>query len=262
MSNIKRNIKNHKKSNKKINKKTTPCNNKKTKNATRKYKKIKGGDDNVCSICLDEMNETTDDIINLTCNHKFHKECLYNYCKHSEKKNDENKNRICNCPLCRRQLDKNDLENLGFYTIDEEQTKKKGIESIISSTTDENERERLIDELYSYPPYLTNERRFKNYINKKLRAPTKLSLDKLKNELTRFMDDLIYELPNEIYDKVLEFELEKMTPQLSRYQFIKTMDSAPISIFGFNRQKKVYFKFNSATDEDDGDMYAASLEQL
>ena len=93
MSNIKRNIKNHKKSNKKINKKTTHCNNKKTKNATRKYKKIKGGDDNVCSICLDDFDKN--DCRNLSrfkCYHIYHKSCIESYQKVS--------NNVC-CPLCR-----------------------------------------------------------------------------------------------------------------------------------------------------------------
>lgn len=242
--------------NKNHNKKT----NKKTKKTTVKHKKIKGGDDiNRCSICLDEIKEGIDDIINLTCTHNFHKDCLYDYCKYSGKKyfSGMKKSYICNCPLCRTQLDKNDLEKLGFHTID--------IESILLSAKNDQERENLMDDFFSEPPYLINETRFKKYINKKLRAPTKMPIDKLKKELEEFINDndLSYQLPSDIHDKIMEFELQQITPQLSRFNFIKIVERVPmnISIFRNDKKNKKYYKFNSEIDND-GELYAASLEQL
>ena len=43
-----------------------------------------------CSICLSDINEQNDEISQLDCSHKYHKECLDNWLKISDK-----------CPFCR-----------------------------------------------------------------------------------------------------------------------------------------------------------------
>lgn len=60
----------------------------------KKYKK--GGGDNVCPICLNEI--TTDNITTKNCNHKFHKECLKRWCITKFSVNE------IPCPLCRRNI--------------------------------------------------------------------------------------------------------------------------------------------------------------
>jgi hypothetical protein len=48
---------------------------------------------NVCIICLDEFKNNTNDLINLSCKHRFHTQCLKNWIKHNNK-----------CPICREKI--------------------------------------------------------------------------------------------------------------------------------------------------------------
>lgn len=52
-------------------------------------------ENDTCSICLDELysDENGDDIIQIKCNHMFHKKCLDEWIEHQK-----------NCPLCKLEL--------------------------------------------------------------------------------------------------------------------------------------------------------------
>ena len=72
--------------------------NKKRKHNT-KRRKQKGGDDDVCAICLfnfekDENGNIIDDIITLNCSHKFHRSGLIKWCQTKGPGR-------CTCPKCR-----------------------------------------------------------------------------------------------------------------------------------------------------------------
>ena len=51
----------------------------------------------LCPICHEKIEETDTDIPRLPCNHKFHTECLVNYCNHKN-------NHDVLCPLCRENI--------------------------------------------------------------------------------------------------------------------------------------------------------------
>ena len=169
----------------KKNKKKT-INNRKTIN---KRKIIKGGEEDVCAICLDTL-VNTDANITLSCNHTFHIECMTSACKGSLNTTQ------CLCPFCRKQLTTEEMNILGFsptlyYT------------PILPSTH-----------------YIDTLREFKQYINRKLRAPTREPLHKLLDELDLFLGT--DHLPGDLFYRTMEFKLQRYEhSRLTRYQFIR-----------------------------------------
>ena len=102
-----RNNKTHKKTHKK-----KTLNKRKPKNTTvkkiKKRKIVKGGEPNEreddCAICLETLNNPDNPDITLSCQHKFHRNCMIDTCK--------NMRGACLCPLCRRVLPFDDLNIL------------------------------------------------------------------------------------------------------------------------------------------------------
>jgi hypothetical protein len=102
-----RNNKTHKKTYKK-----KTLNKRKPKNTTvkkiKKRKIVKGGEPNEreddCAICLETLNNPDNPDITLSCQHKFHRNCMIDTCK--------NKRGNCLCPLCRKVLSLDDLNIL------------------------------------------------------------------------------------------------------------------------------------------------------
>tara|TARA_Y100000389_G_scaffold27418_1_gene23520 strand:- start:2230 stop:2877 length:648 start_codon:yes stop_codon:yes gene_type:complete len=71
---------------------------------------------NICSICLDEITETSQ-ISTLECNHPFHKECIEEWIKVS--KNKENTQELWSCPLCRMDFVNSDTLHITEETIED-----------------------------------------------------------------------------------------------------------------------------------------------
>lgn len=177
---------------------------------------MRGGEEEDCPICLEEMNNP-DENITLSCNHKFHKNCMSNTCKVSKKMGE------CLCPLCRKQLSSEEMKTLGF-----EPTKVSSSNTVFNNSNE--------------PPYLFSIEDFKVYINQKLRAPTRFPLNVLEKELNVFLGS--DRLPFEIYDEIMEFDLQQIS-NLYRYRFTGIVQNVPPS-----RLQKKYFKFLQMDDED------------
>ena len=75
----------------------------KTKKEQTRSKKQKGGedDDNICGICIDKLLDNQD-IVTTGCNHKFHRDCLTEFCLHKE--NEEEIEQSKKCPMCRENI--------------------------------------------------------------------------------------------------------------------------------------------------------------
>lgn len=71
---------------------------KKKKTFKNRYKKGGNDDDDVCAICLDNL--TSDDITELSCKHKFHKNCIERWLNASRIDSD-GQPRLGTCPVCR-----------------------------------------------------------------------------------------------------------------------------------------------------------------
>ena len=155
-------------------KKNTKTKAKKKKNtSTKKRKIVKGGmeekeRDNECAICFEELNNEDQEnpFITLGCNHTFHRNCIINTCRHQRGP--------CLCPLCRGVLTPEELNELGIALP-------------------------LQPQLPRAPSNLETVEEFKNYINDKLRAPTRMPLEKLENELYEFLGT--DNLPVELYEE-------------------------------------------------------------
>jgi hypothetical protein len=52
-----------------------------------------------CSICLEDLRDPIMEVYETKCGHKFHKDCLFNYCVSSNQDKDLNNVGI-SCPLC------------------------------------------------------------------------------------------------------------------------------------------------------------------
>lgn len=61
---------------------------------------------NDCRICLEQFSPG-DDIVTLANNHRFHRECLRNWCKAAARNSG-----VCTCPLCREKIPNDMLFNL------------------------------------------------------------------------------------------------------------------------------------------------------
>jgi hypothetical protein len=237
-------IDNKRKTIRKIKSKKTP---KKSKNKTQKKtikntkrkptcrnckrKLMKGGEEeDVCAICLDELKQ--EDIITLSCGHRFHKVCITDACNKS--RNTSN----CFCPYCRKELTQEDKEQIGF--------------------TSTNTPTQTLFPSDSFPPYLSEIEDFGQYINNKLRAPTRLPLEALTNNLDAFLGT--DRLPVDIYDKIMEFDLQQIGT-LYRYRFIGIVQNIPRQ-----RGNKKYFVYtewdDEDADEDDYTLIAAYIEEI
>jgi hypothetical protein len=180
-----RNKKTHKK---KTFNKRKPKNTVKKNKATRtkKRKIVKGGEkerENECAVCYEELNNQDNPDITLSCQHTFHRTCMINTCRHMRSD--------CTCPLCRTVLTPQDLNVLRIATPPPPP----------------------LPEL----PYLDSIDEFRTYINNKLRAPTRNPLEKLEKALYEFVGT--DRLPYEIFDDIMEFELQQIGP-LYRYRFL------------------------------------------
>ena len=61
-----------------------------------------------CPICLEDL-QNGDEIINTTCNHKFHQKCLYRW--HNNNFSNGYQQGIGTCPICRSiSFDESDFE--------------------------------------------------------------------------------------------------------------------------------------------------------
>ena len=185
------------------------------KKTRRRMRKMRGGQEEECPICLEDFTDPNN-AITLTCNHKFHKTCMKATCEASQGTGQ------CVCPLCRKVLSPQEIQDLGVEIV-------------------------LPTRYYNFPPYLATIDDFKTYINNKLRAPTRYPLEVLNRELFEFLGTDV--LPFEIFDKIMEFDLEQIA-SLHRYRFIGIVQNTP-----YNRGNKKYFVFTEHNDEtgEDGD---------
>ena len=125
----------------------------------------------------------------------------------------------CRCPLCRRELTDEELEELGIISPQPEQ----------------------IPQLQTGPPYLETIDEFRDYINEKLRDPTMTPLENLENALDEFI--ATDRLPIELYEEAMEFELQEIPPDsLHRYRFVGMVDLENIPL-DENRANKIYFRY-------------------
>ena len=75
--------------------------NKSRRKTRSKYNKLRGGDDNDCSICLSDLNDTTEHKPPITLHtingveHRYHLDCIANFYANPDKRF---------CPLCRQQI--------------------------------------------------------------------------------------------------------------------------------------------------------------
>lgn len=176
---------------------------------TKKRKMVKGGEkrkesEDECAVCYEELNNPDNPDIILSCQHTFHRNCIINACRYMR--------RHCVCPLCRGVLISEHLNALG-----------------------------IAPPLPPPPlPFLYTIDDFKEYINNKLRPPTRFPLEKLKNELEYFLGTDL--LPVELYEDVaMEFELEQIGPvTFYRYRFIRIINLEEIPV---NRSNKKYFSY-------------------
>lgn len=209
--------------------------NKKKNTYTKKRRIMKGGmddteRDNECAICFEELNNEDQEnpIITLGCNHTFHRQCVINSCR--------NVHLECKCPLCRKPLTLVEKEELGLLLLPQ------------------------MPEIHLPPrgPYFDTVEEFKNYINDKLRPPTRTPLEKLENELDYFLgrDVLPLELSNG--DNAMEFDLEQIGPEgFYRYRFLRivTLEDIPR-----NRINKKYFRY--ITYEEAGELDDFAEDEL
>ena len=185
---------------------------KKTRRKMRRMRKMRGGQEEKeeCPICLEDFSDPNN-VITLLCNHKFHKTCMKATCEAKTIVS------ICFCPLCRKQLSEQEIQELGVVQGPVEMP------------------------AYNFPPYLMTIDDFKTYINNKLRAPTRQPLEALNRELDEFLGT--DSLPFDIFDKIMEFDLEQIA-SLHRYRFIGIVQNVPA-----NRLNKKYFVFTDHNDE-------------
>ena len=224
-----RNIKTHKK---KTFNKRKPNNNgmkknrvtkKRTRTTKRTRKTVKGGEkrkerEDECAVCYEELNNEDNPDITLSCHHTFHKNCIINTCRHMRSP--------CLCPLCRGVLTTEDLNALGIAP--QEVPHPREIPQM------ENPPE--------MPPILHTIDEFREYINNKLRSPTRTPLEKLENTLDIFLGT--DHLPIELYEEdiAMVFELQQIGPAtFHRYYFLGIVNLEDIPA-PQNRSNKKYFR--------------------
>ena len=224
------------KSSKKIKPVTKRATLKKRKTISKRKLIIKGGlaEDNDCAICFESLDDPNRENITLkTCNHTFHKDCMYNTCNAIKNHMD------CACPLCRAPLTPEALSELGDFSTPN-----------FVPSLGIMERENTLDTMAKFTEYVNLRLIFK-----------KNSLDDLKRVLDIFVGTTNY--PPDIIGKIMEFEIEynnqRMTgmnlprvllensSNLSRYKFIGLVETPPSKK---NRErKKKYFEFVFNTED-------------
>jgi hypothetical protein len=208
--------------------KTKRCKKKPITQKNKKRRIMRGGvnDEDECSICFEPLNNQQENIY-LKCRHLFHKNCMYNTCMTSLH------TRKCKCPLCRRELDKQELDELGM------QMPQYSPPPPPSVRTFQNEMVPL--SLHNLQvPSLHNLEEFKNFMNVKLRAPTGNPLIALNNTLEEFLgtDSVPLELMS--YE-IMVFELEQIRgSRLQRYKFLGIFNPNTDRI---DRSIRKYFRF-------------------
>ena len=186
------------------------------KRRTMKRRKMRGGEEYSCAICLEDLTNPNVNV-RLSCNHIFHKECMRNVCNSSSR---------CKCPLCRKELNVGEMNELGLTM------QRIGME---------------------WAPYLDTVEEFKQYINNKLREPTRRPLELLNNELDVFNGT--QHLPMELLNNtIMEFELQQIG-LLERYQFTRIVENIPR-----NRSTNKYFKYIPYNDEEYGSIVENVME--
>jgi len=205
---------------------------KKRRRTNKRTRKIaKGGEkrkerDHECAVCYEELNNPNNPDITLSCDHTFHKNCMINTCRHMRSP--------CLCPLCRGVLTPGDLNALGIAPAQQLPAPEP---RELPESLPPRRRERQPE----VPPQLDSIDEFRNYINDKLRAPTREPLEKLDTVLTKFLGT--DSLPVELYEDAMEFELEQIGPaSFHRYRFIRIVDLRDIPA-PQNRSNKKYFRF-------------------
>jgi hypothetical protein len=190
---------------------------------TRRMIKMKGGQEEEeekenCPKCFGVYNDENPGIT-LTCNHKFHKSCMKSACEASSI------NGPCLCPLCRKELSQEELEEIG-------------IEDEPSEISNDD------------PPILDTIDQFKGYINNKLMRPTMEPLVVLNNELSKFL--FTHSLPFDLIGDIMEFQFQpidglhryQLISVHSRYEFERDHRSVPV-----NRLNRKYFAYDFNGDD-------------
>jgi len=173
--------------------------------------------DNECVICYEELNNPDNPDITLSCEHTFHRNCIINWCRHARGD--------CICPLCRTVLTHQELSALGILPLPPPPPPPPPPEL----------------------PYLFTIDEFREYINNKLRAPTRNPLEKLEQALNEFIGTV--NLPFEIFDDVMEFELQQIGP-LHRYRFLRILQPSDVPRNPVvNKKYFRYINFEIARDE-------------
>jgi hypothetical protein len=84
--------------------------------------------ENICVICLENCEE---EYLLLECNHFFHTECIYKYISFKFQEKYIFFSKEINCPLCRKNLSKNDLSSIfDIYITELKNSTKTLLESI------------------------------------------------------------------------------------------------------------------------------------
>ena len=174
----------------------------------------KGGEKDVCAVCLEDFTNPNDDIT-LSCGHTFHKGCMVSTCEAVLKKTG-----VCLCPLCRKELTTEEMNGLGLPTFD---PSLDIMDNNLSLDTMEN---------------------FTVYVNTKLTAPTRSPLILLRNVLDNFVGTDNF--PVDILGKIMVFDLRRISILNGfRYRFIGLVENAPR-----DRGNKKYFEFKFNDDDE------------
>ena len=185
---------------------------KKRKSVSRKCKK--GGEKDVCAVCLEDLTNPNDDIT-LSCGHTYHKGCMVSTCQAVLKKTGK-----CLCPLCRKELTIEEMNGLGLHTF---------VPSL---------------DIMGNNLSLDTIEKFKDYVNTKLRAPTRSPLIVLREVLNTFLGTDNF--PSDLIGKIMVFDLQQIS-NLNRYRFIGLVENTPM----YRGNKKYFeFKFNGEDDDD------------
>jgi hypothetical protein len=249
----KNNKKTNKSNQKKISKNTNK--NKKTNKANRKTSRrkrmqmnggVKRKERDECAICLDDLDDSNNPILTLSCQHTFHIGCLHRTCIATRG--------YCRCPLCRRYLTPEDLEQLG----------------IEQHAQPEQNPLNLPDE----PPRFTNIDDFIVYVNNELNeSPTQEeALEEVELILETFLGT--DNIPIDIFDVIMEFHLEQIEPLEGeepsyKYRFSRVIQNIPDDRLGRKYFQYVdYITGNAGEDElnefegDDPAYFAFEIHEL
>uniref|UniRef100_A0A6C0JH32 RING-type domain-containing protein n=1 Tax=viral metagenome TaxID=1070528 RepID=A0A6C0JH32_9ZZZZ len=219
----------------------------KTKNTNKKRKITYGGtqeyDDGTqkyerCSICFGTFYELpiTLPVITLSCYHKFHRNCIDEWCKTLLHNATTNTTPPCTCPLCRTNL-----------------------------ITDEDKKN------FEIPPKCKDIDKFGAYINRKLNDYTNKPLEKLEDLLSSFLrTDSLPEkclLDNKAMKFVLSLKAKLYVPDdnlLGRYRFDRILD-LPLQDERGNDDElgnDKYFQFKSILDPEKDKIIAYQLDEV